>query len=342
MDIFVFGNNPALIEDIGNSINETDNLVCCRDSVEKFKWKNNDAVILITDDIQEIRKTADNILPDIPLLVLSNRCLWTYLTDLPHIRLHTVPLKAIELRKLIEDLRWTVSSKNLLRKTVAGISRDASDLRNNIILAASTDVPTHIYGETGTGKTMAAELIHSIGSRKGRDIVYVNCADLSSSLVDSTLFGHSEGAFTGAVGPRDGLLHRAHQSTLFFDEIANLSEEAQSKLLDTIENGRYRSVGEDKERKSSFRLITASHVPLEELVEKKILREDFYYRISSFNFSINPLRQHLEDIPELIRHYEKSHRIKYSRIEDFSPFMKRSWKGNVRELHHALGKIYMF
>ncbi len=342
MNISVFGNNPSLIEDIRTSMKEADNLYVCSDSVGNHNWNKEDAVILVSDDEKEIRRSAEALLPDVPLLVLSTKCLWTHFIDMPSVRFHTLPLKVIELRELLEDLGRTVSLKILLEKHVAGNSRDAAVLRNNIILASSSDVPTHIAGETGTGKTMAAKLIHSLGARKARDIVYINCANLSSSLIDSALFGHAEGAYTGAVKSREGLLAKANQSTLFLDEIANLSEETQLKLLDTIETGRYRAAGEDNERKTSFRLITASHVPLEELVEKKKLREDFYYRISSFSFTIKPLRQHPDDIPEIIRHYERCHKVKHSRIDDFTPFMKRNWKGNVRELQQVLRKIYMF
>ena len=342
MNIFIFGKNPTLIEDIRTSMKEAENLSVCSDNIGNHNWKEEDAVILMSDDEKEIRRAADVLLPDVPLLVLSNKCLWMHFMDMPSVKFHILPLKAIELRELLEDLRRTVSLRILLEKYIAGNSRDAAVLRNNIILASSSDVPTHIYGETGTGKTMAANLIHSLGARKAREIVYINCANLSSSLIDSALFGHTEGAYTGAVKAREGLLAKANHSTLFLDEIANLSEETQSKLLDTIETGRYRASGEDNERKSSFRLITASHVPLEELVEKKKLREDFYYRISSFSFTIRPLRQHPEDIPEIIRHYEKCHKVKHSRIDDFSPFMKKNWKGNVRELQQVLRKIYMF
>ena len=342
MDIFVTGKNPSLIEDIRNSMKEADNLSVCSDNIGKRNWKEEDAVILISDDEKEIRRTAEALLPDVPLLVLSTRCLWMHFMDMPSVRFRTLPLTAMELRELLEDLRRTVSLKILLEKHVAGNSRDAAVLRNNIILASSSDVPTHIYGETGTGKTMAAELIHSLGTRKAREPVSINCATLSSSLIDSALFGHAEGAYTGAIKAREGLLARANHSTLFLDEIANLSEETQIKLLTTIDTGRYRAAGEDIERKTSFRLITASQVPLEELVEKKKLREDFYYRISSFSFTIKPLRQHPEDIPEIIRHFERCHKVKRSRIDDFTPFMKKNWKGNVRELQQVLRKIYMF
>ncbi|MBQ0072235.1 MAG: sigma-54-dependent Fis family transcriptional regulator [Spirochaetales bacterium] len=258
----------------------------------------------------------------------------------PQISVLKEPLKTDTLHKAFENLRYYKKMNAAISCHVAGKSSSMQALRDSIILASRKSYPIHLSGETGTGKTLAARLIHHhSGLRK--KLVYINCANLNSSLSDSDLFGHIKGSFTNAAQSRQGLLERANESTLFLDEIGDLPEEIQGKLLDTIENGFYRSIGSDEEKHSSFRLITAGQQSLDKLLEMKKLRKDFYYRISNVHVEIAPLREHLEDIPDIVENYERNNRIQDCRIDDYRSLMYRTWPGNVRELIHHLDRIHM-
>ncbi len=174
-------------------------------------------------------------------------------------------------------------------------------------------------------------------------MICINSSLLNSSLSEAQLFGYAKGAYTGAFENRAGLIEKANNSTLFLDEIENLSLEVQSRLLRLIENGEYRKLGETMVQKSNFRLITASNIPLEELIKKKKFRKDFYYRIALFSQELPPLREHLEDLPLLIDYY-------YKKVGETRPCSKEmlnslynySFSGNVRELNGILERCRIY
>ncbi len=215
---------------------------------------------------------------------------------------------------------------------LVGSSVIMAETRRRIEKAAASRMPVHITGETGTGKTLAAEEIHRYSSVK--EMIRESCGILSSGIAESEIFGHRKGAFSGASSDREGLIAEADGSTLFLDEVQDLSLEMQSKLLRVIETGEYRPLGSDKVRHSSFRLITASSVGLKTLVEEKRMRRDFYYRIGFMNIRMPSLSEHMEDIPELIGRFEEENGYE-KRISDFSPFM-HDYPGNVRELYREV------
>ncbi len=340
VNIFVFGSDPGLSEHLSSSIKGGDTYYYPPDTPLDYSFLLGDIIILISDDMTVIKNTAEHISPEIPLLLITRKHEWTSLINYPLMKVLTLPLSIIMIKTYLEQMRTSIIKYKHLESQIVGKSRDTKKLRSNIVLASSLDSPVNIYGESGTGKTLAARLIHRL-KYSDRDMVYINCANLSSSLADSDLFGHTKGAFTSANSSRKGLIHQAHESTLFLDEIGNLPLDQQAKLLDTIENGRYRNVGDDTEHSSNFRLITAAQHPLEELLEMKKLREDFYYRISSFSFGIKPLREHKEDIPEIVINYENKKKSLRRRISDFTPFLQSQWKGNIRELLHYLDRIFL-
>ncbi len=340
MHIHVFGSNSFLSEFLNSSIHGDDSFSECQKSPLDLTFTHGDILILVSAGMTLIRKLYEHITAEIPVILITDEYEWFEFINFPFLKVINPPFSSFMLHKCLDECRSVISEFRNLEKHVAGKSSDACRLRADIIMASRTAIPVHISGESGTGKTHAAKLIHLLGRQK-RNLVYVNCANLSSSIADSDLFGHSKGAFTGAHSTRNGLLKEADGSTLFLDEIGNLPLEEQAKLLDTIESGRYRSVGCDGENTSSFRLITAAHRSLEELLEEKKLREDFYYRISSLTFSIKPLREHKEDIPHIVRHYERMKKIENSTIRNFSPLMKPDWKGNIRQLLHFLDRIYV-
>lgn len=250
------------------------------------------------------------------------------------------PHSSFLLRSTLDKIRKHKSLEKRLQKHIIGHSSDIKRLRAQIALSSQSNLPVHLYGETGTGKTISSKLIHLLSGNK-RDFVYINCSNLKSSIMDSDLFGHKKGAYTSAGEKRTGLLGQADGSTLLLDEVGDLPLDTQGKLLDTIENGFYRPVGSDNEEKTSFRLITAAQKSLEELLDEKKLRRDFYYRIKNITIKTFPLRSHPEDIPDIIKAYEEKNNIKEGRIlNDCSKLMGYMWNGNVRELYHFLDIIH--
>lgn len=338
--IFVYGKEESIFEYISTSESERENCTFLTSAPSSHSFSPGDILILISEDLSLIKKTASSLSPEIPLIVVTRRYEWFERFQLLYLKVFPPPVSSLIVHTALNEARNAIRLYTELEKHIVGVSRDACTLRSNIVLSSSMASPVNISGETGTGKTLAARMIHMLGSRRSRKMVYVNCANLSSSVADSELFGHAKGAYTGALTHRDGLIKSADDSTLFLDEIGNLPLEQQAKLLDTIENGRYRRIGENSEYTSSFRLITAAQESLESLLEKKKLREDFYYRIRSFSFEIKPLRNHKEDIPFFVRFYEKKKPDLKRRIENYSPLLECDWRGNVRELFHYLDLVY--
>jgi len=213
---------------------------------------------------------------------------------------------------------------------------------DDIKLVAGTAAPVLIQGETGTGKEMAARAVHQLSSRAAGPFVAVNCSSLTASLVESELFGHERGAFTGAEARRKGRFELAHGGTLFLDEIADLPPEIQPKLLRVLQEGTFERVGGETTVSADIRLIAASNVGLFEAVEAGKFREDLYYRLSVFPIYLPPLRERQQDIMLLAEHFlaeirgrtgYRSTRFSEKAVESLQ---QRMWPGNVRELKNAV------
>ena len=199
-----------------------------------------------------------------------------------------------------------------------------------------------ITGESGTGKELVASAIHKLSPRTAGPFVPVNCAALPEALIESELFGHEKGAFTGALERRAGCFEHANQGTLFLDEIAEMPITMQAKLLRVLEQSAVRRLGGLREIPVDVRLVAATNRPLLEAIEKKMLREDVYYRLNVFHIELPPLRQRKEDIPALASTFIRSINKKNDcRVTDIHPdvlwqFMDYAWPGNVRELRNVL------
>ena len=207
---------------------------------------------------------------------------------------------------------------------------------------APTDSTVLITGETGTGKELAARAIHGASSRKDRPLIKVNCGALSPTLIESELFGHEKGAFTGAVGKKQGRFELANGGTLFLDEIGELPPELQVKLLRVIQESEFERLGGSKTIKIDVRIIAATNRNLRLEVEQGTFREDLWYRLNVYPITMPPLRQRKEDIPLLVEHFSNTYARKFGKtISSVSPrtiqsLQSHSWPGNIRELANVI------
>ncbi len=222
-----------------------------------------------------------------------------------------------------------VGSSPAMRKVVALIEK-----------VAATDATVLVRGASGTGKELVARALHTNSPRRTRPIVTINCAALQENLLESELFGHEKGAFTGAVAAKPGLVEVAEGGTLFIDEIGEMAAGLQAKLLRVLEDGHYRRVGGTQEMNADVRVIAATHRDLAEEIKSGRFREDLFYRLNVVSIFLPPLRERREDIPELIEHFLTTRQVGplRSRVdaEALKALQAYSWPGNIRELANVL------
>lgn len=227
-------------------------------------------------------------------------------------------------------------------KDLLGKSNSILQVKDRIQRVAKTDTSVLILGETGTGKELTAKAIHAQSLRADKPLISINCASIPENLIESELFGHEKGAFTGALQSSKGLIAAADSGTLFLDEIGELSLEAQSQLLRVIQEGEIRRVGSNKMQYVDIRLIAATHRNLLDMVEQKAFREDLYYRLNVMEITLPPLRQRQDDILQLAEQilHTLSTRFQRSNISFDEDAIKQlqayHWPGNVRELENVI------
>jgi DNA-binding NtrC family response regulator len=210
-------------------------------------------------------------------------------------------------------------------------------------VAAANDTVLLMLGETGTGKGVFSRWIHDHGARANEPFVELNCSCLKGDLLRSELYGHTKGAFTSAVSDREGLVEMADRGTLFLDEIGDMDLAVQAQLLKTIEERSYRRLGDNRLRKSNFRLICATNKDLQKEVKEGAFRPDLYYRINVFPVTIPPLRQRPEDIPGLVEHFLAEFGYSDSALspESLATLLQYPWPGNIRELRNVLERALL-
>ncbi len=249
--------------------------------------------------------------------------------------------QALSKGSMLKELATFRREKSLLsrsRSTIIGQSERIKNVLEAIEEVASTSVNVLIYGETGTGKDLVARMIHDLSERRERPFFPISCTEIPEGLLESELFGHERGAFTGAVSRQEGLLEMADQSTFFLDEISEASPTLQSKLLRAVESKTFFRVGGRTQIQSDFRLITATNRDLEERVAAGSFRQDLFYRLNTYRINLPSLRERKSDIPLLVEYYLEKFRRKYQRpITDISGdamlfLMEYGWPGNIREL----------
>jgi DNA-binding NtrC family response regulator len=228
---------------------------------------------------------------------------------------------------------------------IKGTSRTIKDLISFCEKIAQVDLPVLITGETGTGKNIVAKTIHGLSSRSGKPLISINCAAVPEYLLESELFGHAKGAFTGALLDRKGLFEEAEGGSLLLDEIGSMPVTMQAKLLDVLQERMIRQVGGNKTKKVDVRIMAATNSDLERAVREGNFREDLYYRIKVTHIHIPSLREHPEDIPVLARHFLDLCRQEFSRPDlTFSPgaidlLSSYDYPGNIRELSNIISSV---
>jgi formate hydrogenlyase transcriptional activator len=221
---------------------------------------------------------------------------------------------------------------------VIGKSPAIQRVMDQVAIVAPTDATVLLHGETGTGKELIASAIHNLSSRRGRPLVRVNCAAIPSGLLESELFGHERGAFTGALMQKKGRFELADRGSLFLDEIGDISLELQPKLLRAVQEQEFERLGNAKTIGVDVRIIAATHRDLPTMIREGEFREDLFYRLNVFPIEIPPLRERREDIPLLVNYFvsklsqKMRKQIKSVPEELMQTLTNCSWKGNVREL----------
>lgn len=268
----------------------------------------------------------------------------------------TKPFKIEELKAVIEKAyeKKILLSENLLLKTQIKRQTEIPKIitKNSLMLeiletvkkVAVSDFPVLIYGESGVGKELIASAIHSASERAEKPFIPINCGAIPENLLESELFGHEKGAFTGAHEKKLGLLEVANRGTLFLDEICELPRQLQVKLLRAIETGVFYRVGGTREIKVNLKFVSATNKDIKTEVERGNFRPDLYYRISALSLHIPPLRERKEDIPLLIEHFKMnnpSFKSKKFSKEALKTLSEYSWPGNVRELQNVVHRTLL-
>jgi len=238
--------------------------------------------------------------------------------------------------------RQAMSSKGVIDgfEDIVGASRALREVLDLVRIVAPTNSTALIEGETGTGKELIARAIHEHSSRRDRSFVRLNCAAIPLGLLESELFGHERGAFTGAVARKVGRFETADRGTLFLDEIGDIPLELQAKLLRVLQEGEFERLGSTQTQRVDVRLVAATNRDLADMVSKKQFRSDLYYRLNVFPIAVPPLRDRLQDIPLLVEHFVKTFseqmgkQIREVPAEVMEALVSHSWPGNIRELQN--------
>jgi DNA-binding NtrC family response regulator len=345
----------------GFQVEEADD---CASARAKFRAFHPDVTIL---DFRLPDGTALDLIPEFraldssPLIVLTAYASIETAVEAVKLGAEQFFTKPVQLDTLLVVINRVVENQRNRQQALAGATASAARGRPNPFLGTSaavrelaekaesvlvTDSPVLIHGETGTGKTVLAQWIHEHGRRAGEAFVDLNCAGISREFLETELFGHEKGAFTGAITAKPGLLEVAHRGTVFLDEIGDMDLQVQASLLKVLEEKRFRRLGEVKDRTVDVRLIAATHRELRALVEQRAFRQDLYYRVSTLELNVPALRDRREDIPLIAQTLlERLCRDLGRRVHLGSDAEKTlgnyDWPGNIRELRNVLERALL-
>ncbi len=265
--------------------------------------------------------------------------------------------KPIDREKLLLSIRNAVEQTNLLKENteikksligdgrILGKSKSIQNILEIIDKVGPLDTRVLISGENGTGKELVARALHNKSHRRDKPFIEVNCAAIPNELIESELFGHEKGSFTGAVQQRIGKFELANKGTIFLDEIGDMSLQAQAKVLRAIEDGKIERVGGGKKIEIDVRILAATNKDLKAEIEKEKFREDLYHRLNVIPIHIPPLKERHEDIPVLVEHFSKEITTKHKKLpvtfddEALKLLQSQQWSGNVRELRNIIERI---
>jgi len=231
---------------------------------------------------------------------------------------------------------------------IVGKSAALRKVLDQVAIVAPTQSTVLLHGETGTGKELFARAIHNLSPRRQRTFVRLNCAAIPSGLVESELFGHEKGAFTGALMQKRGRFELADRGTLFLDEIGDISLELQPKLLRALQEREFERLGSTKTTRVDVRLIAATHRDLQSMIKNNQFREDLFYRLNVFPIEIPPLRERRDDIPLLVHYFVLHHsrqmqkRIKSVPKQGMEALVNADWPGNIRQLENFIERCVIF
>ena len=312
---------------------------------------------LVRQDGISLMEEAHGVSPDLPVIILTahgsiesaveamKRGAYTYLTKPFDARELLLSIgRALENRRLTTEV---TRLKELVRErydfeNIIARSGKMQTVLESVARIAKTDSTVFIHGESGTGKELIARAIHLAGARKEKPFVAINCAAIPETLLESELFGHEKGSFTGAVRSSKGLFVQAHEGTIFLDEIGDMPLSIQAKFLRVLQERQFFPVGGEKPVTVDVRVIVATNKVLETEVEQALFREDLYYRIHVIPIEVPPLRERKDDIPPLAEHFLKKFSAQQGKkIAGLAPqsmqkLMLHNWPGNVRELENTM------
>jgi DNA-binding NtrC family response regulator len=298
-----------------------------------------------------LRKPVDNN----ELLTVLNRCLEKIKLEEEKKQAQNDLMEALSELNILKNqlqaeniyLREEIKLNNNFEEII-GESKHLQNVLSNVEKVAHTESSVLILGETGTGKELIARSVHYLSNRKEKPLVKVNCAVLPANLIESELFGHEKGAFTGAVAKKLGRFELADNGTIFLDEIGELPLELQGKLLRVLQEGEFERIGSEKTVKINVRVIAATNRDLEKLIIENKFRSDLFYRLNVFPLKIPALRERKEDIPQLVSHFvdkfskKLGKNIKTITNKTLEQFKDYSWPGNIRELENIVERAMIF
>jgi two-component system nitrogen regulation response regulator GlnG len=312
-------------------------------------------VIMPDDNAFDLIPRIKKIRPDLPIIVMSaQNTFMTAITAAERGAYEYLP-KPFDLKELVAVVGRALrepKSHRLPQKRdpdteglpLIGRSAAMQDVYRIMARLMHTDLTVMITGESGTGKELVARALHDYGQRKNGPFIAINMAAIPRELIESELFGHEKGAFTGAASRAIGRFEQADSGTLFLDEIGDMPMEAQTRLLRVLQEGEYMTVGGRTPIKTDVRIIAATNKSLENQISLGLFREDLYYRLNVVPLRLPPLRERLEDVPDLVRHFlfqaEKSGLPRKTLTQDaFDRLKRHSWPGNVRELENLVRRL---